>query len=416
MSLPEKGVNLSLRFKKYVYVTLMTSAMWLLLLYFIKLSIWTILFSILYLSVEAGWYFEPTQSGECGSIGVGLTFNYAALLVSISIFVLISVFNFGVEDATLGLIATVVASIFVYVVLMFEVAFKEWDWLEFKFKKFGMESNGFGYLHYSEDRQDWGLQYGINMLAYLLSTVFIVICLKYRSSLFELLMKDYPVLSTIGITISVLCLLVFALAYIISKNKYKKLVYFNRAFLFIIVYAYSIVIQNIVFLWTFLTITILKILVSKLYKDRIKERVNRNINLANLYPCILTLAIDMIIVRSFNDSIGLLLVIGVATLIIFIILVATTNTKLFEVQEAFGYILMEEDRYTNVDIKRSVLYKAYIMNAICISLIYFSIFSIYTLVFKNVSVLTAIPIIFGVFLFLFIVIKTFVILSKKEEE
>lgn len=413
--LPEKGVNLSLRFKKYVYVTLMTSAMWLLLLYFIKPSVWTILFSILYLSVEAGWYFEPTQSGECGSIGVGLTFNYAALLVSISIFVLISVFNFGVEDATLGLIATVVASIFVYIVLMFEVAFKEWDWLEFKFKKFGMESNGFGYLHYSEDRQDWGLQYGINMLAYLLSTVFIIICLKYRSSIFELLMKDYPVLSTIGITISVLCLLVFALAYIISKNKYKKLVYFNRAFLFIIVYAYSIVIQNIVFLWVFLTIAISKVLVSKLYKDRIKERVNRNINLANLYPCILTLAIDMIIVRLFNASVGLLLVIGVATLVIFIILGAT-KTKLFEVQEAFGYVLKEENKYTHVDIRKSVLYKAYIMNAICISLIYFGIFSIYTLVFRNISVLTAIPVIFGVFLFLFIVIKTFVILSKKEEE
>lgn len=299
---------------------------------------------------------------------------------------------------------------------MFEVDFKEWDWLEFKFKKFGMESNGFGYLHYSEDRQDWGLQYGINMLAYLLSTVFIIICLKYRSSIFELLIKDYPVLSIIGITISVLCWLVFILAYVFAKNKYKKLVYFNRAFLFIIIYTYSVVIQNIVFLWTFLIITILKVLVSKLYKDRVKELVNRNINLANLYPCILTLAIDMIIVRLFNASVGLLLVIGVATLVIFIILVAATKTKLFEVQEAFGYALKEENKYTHVDIRKSVLYKAYIMNVVCISLIYFGIFSIYTLVFRNVSVLTVIPIIFGVFLFLFIVIKTFITLSKSEEE
>lgn len=416
MPLPEKGVNLSLRFKKYVYVTLMTSAMWLLLSYFIKPSVWTILFSILYLSAEAGWYFEPTQSGECGSIGVGLTFNYAALLVSISIFVLRLIFNFGWEDTTYGFIATVVASIFTYVVLMFEVDFKEWDWLEFKFKKFGMESNGFGYLHYSEDRQDWGLQYGINMLAYLLSTVFIIICLKYRSSIFELLMKDYPGLSIIGITISVLCGLVFILAYVFVKNKYKKLVYFNRAFLFIIIYTYSIVIQNIVFLWTFLTITILKIVVSRLYKDRIKEQVNRNINLANLYPCILTLAIDMIIVRLFNASVGLLLAIGVTTLVIFIILGAATKTKLFEVQEAFGYVLKEENKYTHVDIKKSVLYKDYVMKAVCISLIYFGILLIYTLVFKNASILSAIPIIFGTFLFLFIVIKTFVILSKKEEE
>lgn len=414
--LPEKGVNLSLRFKKYVYVTLMTSAMWLLLLYFIKPSVWTILFSILYLSVEAGWYFEPTQSGECGSIGVGLTFNYAALLVSISTFILMSVFNFGVEDTTLGLIATVVASIFVYVVLMFEVDFKEWDWLEFKFKKFGMDSNGFGYLHYSKDRQDWGLQYGINMLAYLLSTVFIIMCLKYRSSIFKLLMKDYPVLSIIGITISVLCWLVFILAYVLAKNKYKKLVYFNRAFLFIIIYAYSIVIQNIIFLWAFLIIAILKILVSKLYKDRVKELVNRNVNLANLYPCILTLAIDMIIVRLFNVSTVSLLVIGVATLIIFIMVAAITKTELFEVQEAFGYVLKEENKYTNVDIKKSVLYKDYVTKAICISLIYFGIFSIYTLVFKNASILSAIPIIFGAFLFITIVVKTFVTLSKKEEE
>lgn len=124
----------------------------------------------------------------------------------------------------------------------------------------------------------------------------------------------------------------------------------------------------------------------------------------------------MIIVRLLNASVGLLLVIGVVTLVIFIILVAATKTELFEVQEAFGYILKEENKYTNVDIKRSVLYKAYIMNAVCISLIYFGIFSIYTLVFRNVSILTAIPVIFGVFLFLFIFVKTFVTLSKQEEE
>lgn len=186
--------------------------------------------------------------------------------------------------------------------------------------------------------------------------------------------------------------------------------------MFIIVYVYSTVIQNIIFLWTFLTIALLKLLVSRLYKDRVKERVSRNINLANLYPCILTLAIDMIIVRLLNASVGLLLVIGVATLVIFIILVAATKIELFEVQEAFGYVLKEENKYTHVDIKKSVLYKVYIMNAICISLIYFGIFSIYTLVFRDVSILTAIPVIFGVFIFITIVVKTFVTLSKKEEE
>lgn len=390
--------------------------MWLLLLYLIKPSVWTILFSIVYLALEASWYFNPDQSEECGPTCAGLTFNYAALLVSISIFVLKLIFDFGWEDTTYGFIASVVVSIFVYVALMFEVDFKEWDWLEFKFKRFGMESSEFGYLHYSEDRQDWGLQYGMNMLSYLISMVFVIICLKYRNSVFELLMKDYPVLSSVGIIISVFCWLVFVLAYITHKDKYKKLVYFNRAFLFIIVYTYSIVIKNIVFLWALLTIVLLKLLVSKLYKDRIKERVNRNINLANLYPCILTLSIDMMIVRLFNVSTVSLLVIGIVTLIIFIMIVAVTKTELFEVQEAFGYVLKEENKYTHVDIKKSVLCKDIVAKIICISFIYFSIFSIYTLVFKNVSILTAIPIIFGVFLFLFLVIKTFITLSKKEEE
>ena len=125
ISLPEKGVNLSLRFKKYVYVTLMTSAMWSLLLYLIKPSVWTILFSILYLSAEAAWYFNPDQSGDSGPTCVGLTFNYAALIVSISIIVLKLIFNFEWEDTTYGFMASVIVSIFVYVTLMFEIDFKE---------------------------------------------------------------------------------------------------------------------------------------------------------------------------------------------------------------------------------------------------------------------------------------------------
>ena len=58
--LPEKGVNLSLRFKKYVYVTLMTSAMWLLLLYFIVPSTLTIVASIVYLIFVIGAYSDVT--------------------------------------------------------------------------------------------------------------------------------------------------------------------------------------------------------------------------------------------------------------------------------------------------------------------------------------------------------------------
>lgn len=211
---------------------------------------------------------------------------------------------------------------------------------------------------------------------------------------------------------SILCWLVFTLAYIVAKDKYKKLVYFNRASLFLIVYTYSIVTKNIVFLWAFLAIALLKLLVSRLYKGSIKEQVSRNVNLAIIYPTLLILSIDMMFT---NTSLKTSLLVGVVTLVIFYMLVAITKVKWFDIQEAFGYRLEGDGKFTPIDANKSVLFKVYIMNAICISLIYFGIFSIYTLVFKNVSILTAIPIIFGAFIFLFIVIKTFITLSKKEE-
>lgn len=70
MTLPEKGVILSLRFKKYVYVVMTTLAMWQLLFYFLIPSGWTILLSIIYLSIIATWYFDidnPEKLIQCVS-------------------------------------------------------------------------------------------------------------------------------------------------------------------------------------------------------------------------------------------------------------------------------------------------------------------------------------------------------------
>lgn len=415
MTLPEKGVILSLRFKKYVYVTLTTSAMWQLLLYFIVPSGWIIVFSILYLAVMASWYFDPGQSGQVDSMCTGLTLNYIFLLALISTFILRLILNFSWEDTTCGVIFTFMVSAIAYIASMFEVNYKEWSWLIFQFKRFGMRPDSVGYLQYSDDKQDWGLHYGTGMLGHLLATVFTALCIKYGNLVFELSLKDYPVLSSIGLILSVTCWLIFIAFYMTTKDKhkYKKLVYFNRASLFIIVYTYSIVTKSVVFLCVSLTIALLKLLVSKVFRDSIKEQVSRNVNLANIYPSILVLSVDMMLIKT---SVKASLLIGAATLVIFIMLVAITKIKWFDVQEAFGYKLLGDARFTDIDANRSVLYKAYVINAICVSLLYFGIYSIYALVFKDISVISAIPRIFGVFIFLLIVVTTFITLSKKEEE
>lgn len=270
-------------------------------------------------------------------------------------------------------------------------------------------------LSYSDDKQGWGLQYGMSMLVHLLATVFTALCIKYGNSVFKLSLRDYPVLSSIGLILSVTCWLIFIAFYMTTKNrhKYKKLVYFNRASLFIIVYTYSIVTKSVVFLCVSLTITLLKLLVSKVFKDSIKEQVSRNVNLANIYPSILVLSIDMMLVKT---SVKASLLIGAVTLVIFYMLVVISKVKWFDIQEAFGYKLLGDAKFTDIDVNKSILCKVCIRDAICVSLIYFSIFSIYALVFKDISIIYVVPRIFGVFIFLLIVVTTFITLSKKEEE
>lgn len=116
---------MSLRFKKYVYVTLTTTAMWQLLLYLIIPSGWTILFSVLYLLVMVSWYFDPGQSGQVNSICTGLTLNYIFLLALISTFILRLILNFSWEDTTCGVIFTFMVSAIAYIASMFEVNYKE---------------------------------------------------------------------------------------------------------------------------------------------------------------------------------------------------------------------------------------------------------------------------------------------------
>lgn len=389
--------------------------MWQLLLYFIIPSGWTIVFSILYLVVMASWYFDPGQSGQVDSMCTGLTLNYIFLFAFISTFILRLILNFSWEDTTCGVIFTFMVSATAYIASMFEVNYKEWSWLIFQFKRFGMRPSSAVSLSYSDDKQDWGLQYGMNMLVHLLATVFAALCIKYGNSVFELSLKDYPVLSSLGLILSVTCWLIFIAFYMTTKDKhkYKKLVYFNRASLFIVVYTYSIVTKNIVFLWVLLTIALLKIIVAKVFKDNIKEQVSKNIYLANIYPVILILSADMMLVKT---SVKALLLVGAVTLVIFYMLVVISKVKWFDIQEAFGYKLLGDAKFTDIDVNKSILCKVCIRDAICVLLIYFSIFSIYALVFKDISIIYAVPRIFGVFIFLFIVVTTFITLSKKEEK
>ena len=115
MTLPEKGVILSLRFKKYVYVTLTTTIMWQLLLYILIPSYWTILSSIFYLSLMAVWYFDRDNPGTADHMCIGLTLSYILLLVFISTLILRLIFTLDEGDVICGVFLTFMVSAIAYI-------------------------------------------------------------------------------------------------------------------------------------------------------------------------------------------------------------------------------------------------------------------------------------------------------------
>ena len=109
--------------------------------------------------------------------------------------------------------------------------------------------------------------------------------------------------------------------------------------------------KSVVFLCVSLTIALLKLLVSKIFKDKIKEQVSKNIYLANIYPVILILSADMMLVKT---SVKALLLIGAVTLVIFYMLVVISKVKWFDIQEAFGYKLLGDAKFTDIYYAKSV--------------------------------------------------------------
>lgn len=82
MTLPEKGVNLNLRFKKYSYISMITAFLWMTIVSCMAPSLTPVaivsILVIMVLYLTETWS-DPNES----NVGVGLTINYV-LLLSIS--------------------------------------------------------------------------------------------------------------------------------------------------------------------------------------------------------------------------------------------------------------------------------------------------------------------------------------------
>ena len=162
-------MDTNLRLKKYSYVSISTAFVWLALLSvmmpkFTPVAIITILVIMLLYATET-W----CDSLE-NSFGAGLTLNYAILLSVGEVFIMRNLFKLPVKTCISSFIITWV----VFSLLPDHIVpklYKGYSWIMFEYRHFGLRVNSDDCIESSDDPQDWGLIYVINILLFAVSSL-----------------------------------------------------------------------------------------------------------------------------------------------------------------------------------------------------------------------------------------------------
>lgn len=155
-------MDTKLRLKKYSYVSISTAFMWLALFsvmipQFTPVAIVTILVIMLLYTTET-WE-GPLRN----DFGAGLTINYAMLLSVSEVFVMRNILKLSVKVCISSFIITWTVFYLLSEIVMPKL-YKGYSWIIFEYKHFGLRVSKDGYIGYSNDIQDWGLVYVINII------------------------------------------------------------------------------------------------------------------------------------------------------------------------------------------------------------------------------------------------------------
>ena len=162
-------MDTNLRLKKYSYVSISTAFMWLALFSimipkFTPVAIVTILVIMLLYTTET--WSDPLRN----DFGAGLTINYAMLLSVSEVFIMRHLLKLPVKTCISSFIITwVIFSLLPDLII--PKLYKNYSWIMFKYNHFGLEVGKYGYISYSDDIQDWGLMYVINILLFAISSL-----------------------------------------------------------------------------------------------------------------------------------------------------------------------------------------------------------------------------------------------------
>lgn len=364
-------MDTKLRLKKYSYVSISTAFMWLALLsvmipQFTPVAIVTILVIMLLYVIET--WDGPLQN----DFGVVLTLNYAMLLSVSEVFVMRNILKLSVKVCISSFIITWTVFYLLSEFVMPKL-YKGYSWIIFEYKHFGLRVGKYGYIECSDDLQDWGLVYVINIILFAVSSLFAVLWKPLKEIVVKLYRNEMPFILSVVICLNILLLLTSIARAIMSKDKCEKIRNINSALLVCLVLSITVMFRNQLILLIITAIVI--ILIFKKSELSIDKQLLRLLLYSDLPIMLLLFNMN----RIYNISVLGILFVGVATLPLFysalIMFALITNyVKMLAIDEVVGYEEVLDKGYIEKKWSIKAFLRVYATKVVGVSLIEWLLF------------------------------------------
>ena len=347
-------MDTKLRLKKYSYVSISTAFMWLALLSimippFTTVAIVAILVIMLLYATEI-WSYSIENN-----FGVVLTLNYAMLLSVSEVFVMRNILKLSVKVCISSFIITWTVFYLLSEFVMPKL-YKGYSWIIFEYKHFGLRVNNDDYIEYSDDIQDWGLVYVINILLFAVSSLPAIFWEPLKEIIAKLYRNEIPFILSVVICLNILLLLTSIARAIMSKDKCERIRNINSALLVCSVLSITVMFRDQLILLIITAIVI--VLIFKKTEVSIDKQLVKLLLYSDLPIMLLLLNMN----RVYNISHLGILFVGIMTLPFFysalIMFTLTINyTKVLAIDEVVGYEEVADKGY----IEKSWSLKAFLI-------------------------------------------------------
>lgn len=347
-------MDIKLRLKKYSYVSISTAFMWL-ALFSIMISKFTPVAIVTILVIMLLYVTETWEGPLRNDFGAGLTINYAMLLSVSEVFVMRNILKLSVKVCISSFIITWTVFYLLSEFVMPKL-YKGYSWIIFEYKHFGLRVNNDDYIEYSDDIQDWGLVYVINILLFAVSSLPAIFWEPLKEIVVKLYRNEMPFILSVVICLNILLLLTSIARAIMSKDKCERLRNINSALLVCSVLSITVMFRDQLILLIITAIVI--VLIFKKTEVSIDKQLVKLLLYSDLPIMLLLLNMN----RVYNISHLGILFVGIMTLPFFysalIMFALTTNyTKVLAIDEAVGYEEVADKGY----IEKSWSLKAFLI-------------------------------------------------------